>query len=59
MGAWADVAIFDPMIFAEQGTTFEPNQAAIGMNHVIVNGKIAVKDGQLTGERSGHVLRWA
>ena len=57
VGAYADVAIFDPMNFAEQGTTFEPNQTAIGMHHVIVNGKMAVKDGELTGERSGHVLR--
>ena len=45
------------MTFAEQGTTFEPNQTAIGMRHVIVNGKVALKDGELTGERSGQVLR--
>ena len=57
VGAWADVAIFDPMTFAEQGTTFEPNQTAIGMHHVIVNGKVVLKDGELTGERSGQVLR--
>ena len=56
-GAWADIAIFDPQTFAEQGTTFEPNQTAVGMHHVIVNGKMAVKDGELTGERSGEVLR--
>ena len=56
-GAWADVAIFDPVTFADQGTTFEPNQTAVGMHHVIVNGKLALKDGALTGERSGQVLR--
>lgn len=56
-GAWADIAVFDPETFADQGTTFEPNQTAAGMHHVIVNGKIALKDGELTGERSGQVLR--
>ena len=57
VGACADVAIFDPETFADQGTTFEPNQTAIGMHHVIVNGKAVLKDGELTGERSGKVLR--
>ena len=56
-GAWADIAVFDSETFADQGTTFEPNQTAAGMHHVIVNGKIALKDGELTGERSGQVLR--
>jgi N-acyl-D-amino-acid deacylase len=51
------VAIFDPVTFADQGTTFEPNQTAVGMHHVVVNGKVALKDGGLTGERSGQVLR--
>ena len=58
-GVCADVAIFDPAAFADQGTTFEPNQTAVGMHHVIVNGKVALKDGALTGERSGQVLRRA
>ena len=57
VGAWADLAIFDPVTFTERGTIFEPNQTALGMHHVIVNGKVALKDGELTGERSGQVLR--
>jgi N-acyl-D-amino-acid deacylase len=56
-GMRADVAIFDPAEFAERGTTFEPNQTASGMAHVIVNGEIAVEKGELTGIRSGQVLR--
>lgn len=56
-GAWADLAIFDPELFGETGTTFEPNRVAQGMNHVLVNGVVGVKDGQRTGERTGHVLR--
>ena len=56
-GAWADIAVFDPSVFAERGTTFEPNQAAIGMRHVLVNGQVALRDAQLTATRSGSVLR--
>ena len=56
-GMRADVAIFDPEGFAERGTTFEPNQTASGMVHVIVNGELAVTKGALTGNRSGQVLR--
>lgn len=56
-GAWADIAVFDAPAFAERGTTFEPNQTAIGMKHVLVNGVPTLKDGQLTGLRGGQVLR--
>ena len=58
-GAHADLAIFDPAQFAERGTTFEPNQIATGMRHVLVNGVIAVRDGALTGARGGLALRRA
>ena len=56
-GAWADLAIFDPNTFSEGGTTFEPNQIAQGMRHVLVNGSFVIRDGEMTGTRSGKVLR--
>ncbi|MDE3256471.1 MAG: amidohydrolase family protein [Gemmatimonadota bacterium] len=56
-GARADLAIFDPNVFAERGTTFEPNRTAAGMRHVLVNGGVAVNDGVLSRERYGRVLR--
>lgn len=58
-GAWADLAIFDPAHFAEQGTIFAPNQLAVGMRHVLVNGVPTLQDGLLTGLRGGQVLRRA
>ena len=58
-GAAADVAVFDPETFGETGTTFEPNQVAVGMRHVVVNGVIALRDGHLTESRGGQVLRAA
>jgi len=56
-GAWADVAVFDPVRFGERGTIFQPNQVAAGMMHVLVNGTVTLRGGQLTGERNGHVVR--
>ena len=55
--AWADLAIFDPLTFGERGTTFEPNQTAGGMVHVLVNGVVTVENGELTGKHGGRVLR--
>jgi N-acyl-D-aspartate/D-glutamate deacylase len=45
------------MSFGEKGTTFEPNQIAQNMHHVIVNGVVTLRNGELTGERGGAVLR--
>ena len=56
-GACADLAIFDPRTFGERGTLFEPNQTAVGMVHVLVNGVVAVENGELSGRRGGQVLR--
>lgn len=56
-GAHADVAVFDPTGFEECGTTFEPNRLSVGMRHVLVNGVPTLRDGRLTGERAGEVLR--
>lgn len=56
-GMRADLVAFDPETFADTGTTFEPNQLATGMRHVIVNGTLTLRDGALTGDRAGAVLR--
>jgi N-acyl-D-amino-acid deacylase len=56
-GAWADLAIFDPARFRERATTFEPNQLATGMQHVVVNGVVALMNGKTTGKHGGRALR--
>lgn len=53
----ADIIAFDPEVFSERGTTFEPNALAAGMKHVLVNGLATLRDGLLTGERGGRILR--
>ena len=56
-GYRADIAVFDGGRFRATATTFEPNQLASGMQHVVVNGIVTLKDGQLTGARGGEVIR--
>jgi N-acyl-D-amino-acid deacylase len=56
-GAHADVVVFDPERLRDRGTTFDPNRIADGVRHVIVNGVWTLRDGALTGERAGMVLR--
>ena len=56
-GMRADIVVFGPETFADTGTTFEPNQLATGMRHVVVNGTVTLRDGALTGEQGGAVLR--
>ena len=57
LGACADIAVFSAEEFGERGTTFEPNQLAHGMQHVVVNGVATWSGGALTGARAGQVLR--
>jgi len=57
VGARADIAAFDPASFSERATTFEPNQPATGMRHVVVNGAATLADGDFTGVRAGEVIK--
>ena len=56
-GARADLVVFDPDRFREHGTLWDPNKLAKGVAHVVVNGGVTMKDGALTGDRTGQVLR--
>jgi N-acyl-D-amino-acid deacylase len=56
-GAHADVVVFDPLVFREEGTTFDPSRLASGMDTVIVNGAVTLSGGRPTGVRNGQVLR--
>jgi N-acyl-D-amino-acid deacylase len=58
-GAAADVVVFDGDLLTERGTTFEPNRLASGVEHVVVNGVVTLRDGLLTDARAGQVLRRA
>ncbi len=53
----ADVVVFDPQQLATQATYDHPYQYAQGMQHVVINGRIAMQDGKLTRLAAGQVLR--
>ena len=55
-GMKADAAIFDPAAIADKATFEQPHQYAVGMIHVIVNGKLILKNGKMTTELPGRVL---
>ena len=55
-GKFADIAIFDPRYFAEKATYDQPDLPAVGMRYVLVNGRLAVDKGQLTGTLAGRPL---
>jgi dihydroorotase/N-acyl-D-amino-acid deacylase len=56
-GLWADVVVFDPATVADRSTFSSPNELAVGMQWVLVNGVPVVADGRMTGAKPGHVLR--
>jgi N-acyl-D-amino-acid deacylase len=58
-GMKADIAVFDPAAVEDKATFTEPHQYAAGFRHVLVNGRLTLLDGKMTGERAGRVLRGA
>jgi N-acyl-D-amino-acid deacylase len=55
-GSAADVVIFDPRTVGDMATYTNPHQFSTGINYVIVNGEIEVKNGQQTGVKAGRAL---
>ena len=55
-GAFADIVVFDPKTYAAQATYEQPTLPARGVKTVVVNGKIAVDNGKLTGIAAGRPL---
>ena len=56
LGADADILVFDPARVHVAATYDQPAQRAEGMDYVIVNGRIALENGRLTGVQAGNVL---
>jgi N-acyl-D-amino-acid deacylase len=53
----ADLVVFDPETIADVATWAEPAVHPAGIRHVIVNGRLAVRDGEETGVHAGRLLR--
>jgi N-acyl-D-amino-acid deacylase len=55
-GYFADVVVFDPEQVADTATFEKPQQYAVGMRQVFVNGVQVLKDGEHTGATPGRVV---
>jgi N-acyl-D-aspartate/D-glutamate deacylase len=56
-GAFADLMIFDPNTIIDKATYEQPHQLSVGVKWVLVNGTAVVRDGQVTGEKPGRIVR--
>ncbi len=56
IGMKADVVVFDPGKVIDKATFEKPHQYSEGFRDVLVNGKLALRDGKVTEERAGRVL---
>ena len=56
-GMWADIVVFDAGRVIDKATYQEPHQFPEGIIHVLVNGRLVVKDQQQTAALPGKVLR--
>jgi N-acyl-D-amino-acid deacylase len=55
-GMWADVVVFDPDQIRDVATYEDPNQLAVGMRYVFVNGVAVIDEGKMTGALPGRML---
>jgi len=55
-GSFADIVIFDPATIADTSTFESPRRYPIGIDTVIVNGVIAVREGKYMNMRAGRAL---
>jgi len=56
-GQYADVVVFDPATIQDHATYAEPHQYSTGVSHVVVNGVLALEDGEPTAARPGRFVR--
>jgi N-acyl-D-amino-acid deacylase len=56
-GYFADVLVWDSDHFSDHSQFQDPHHYCTGLDAVIVNGTVTVRRDQLTGKRTGRVLR--
>ncbi len=56
-GNFADIVIIDMHKIMDNAEYLDPHKYSTGVNHLIVNGTLSIKDGEFTGDRAGNTLR--
>lgn len=54
---YADIVVFNPETIIDKATFTEPHQFAYGIDHVIVNGVLTIRDGEYTNALAGKIIR--
>ncbi len=57
VGAFADLVVLDPEKVADTATFEDPHRLAVGVSHVVVNGRVTLQDGAFTGTLAGRAVR--
>jgi len=57
VGSAADLVLFDRNKIRDRATFNEPKLRAEGIRFVLVNGRVALDEGEMTGARGGRTLR--
>ena len=57
-GWWADLVVFDPDVVVDTATYEDPTREPVGISLVVVNGRIAYRDGRHTQVGAGRLLRY-
>jgi N-acyl-D-amino-acid deacylase len=56
-GAFADLVAFDPATVADRATFENPHQSPVGIEHVMVNGRFVLRQGEHTNELAGRIVK--
>lgn len=56
-GMAADIVVFDPSTVADRATFDQPYQYPVGIDLVVVNGEVALRDGERRAVRAGRAVR--
>jgi N-acyl-D-amino-acid deacylase len=56
-GMIADIVVFDPDRMVDRATYIEPRKYAEGVAYLLVNGELAIEQGQITDRSEGRVVR--
>ncbi len=57
-GLAADIVVFDPDSVIDKGDYINPSQYPLGIDYVLVNGKILLNEGKPTPQKAGKVLKF-
>ena len=57
MGADADIVIFDLEMIEDKATFEEPLLAPVGIEYVLISGKVALKAGEIVSDKLGKAIR--